>query len=91
MQADARRTVKTIPYILKKYKKFPPSLVLHLHPTHFRFDLQDGSFSYNSPMKVILEHVKAHTVPHDMMEELFNANVKFYEGTLTFRHGLGGV
>lgn len=74
--------MKTTPYILKKYSKHSPSLVVHLHPTHFRFEQQDGSFPYNSEMKVIIEHIRAGTVPHDMMEELLRANVRFYEGTL---------
>ena len=74
--------VKTQPYILKKYRSKQPSLIIHLHPTHFRFDQQDGSFSYNSPMKFILEHLKLQTVPHDMIEELQNAGVRFYEGCL---------
>ena len=30
-------------------------------------------------MKVVLEHLKAQTVPHDMIEELMNAGVRFYE------------
>ncbi len=47
-----------------------PSLIIYLHPTHFRFDQQDGSFSYSSPMKFIFEHLKSQTVPHDMIEEL---------------------
>ena len=33
-------------------------------------------------MKVIIEHIRAGTVPHDMMEELLRANVKFYEGII---------
>ncbi|KAL8719611.1 MAG: hypothetical protein Q9225_003412, partial [Loekoesia sp. 1 TL-2023] len=74
--------VKSPSYILRKYKNKPPSLILHLHPTHFRFDQQDGSFSYGSPMKIILEHLKAQTVPHDMVEELNAAGVRFYEGCL---------
>ncbi|KAL8869191.1 MAG: hypothetical protein Q9174_004451, partial [Haloplaca sp. 1 TL-2023] len=74
--------VKTPGYILKKYKNKPPSLILHLHATHFRFDQQDGSFSYKTPMKIILEHLRSQTVPHDMIEELNNAGVKFYEGCL---------
>ncbi|KAL2824950.1 Spt20 family-domain-containing protein [Aspergillus cavernicola] len=77
--------VKTTPYLLKKFSKFPPSLILHLHPTHFRFEQQDGSFPYNSEMKVIIEHIRAGTVPHDMMEELLRANVRFYEGCLIVR------
>lgn len=72
--------VKTTSYILKKYSKSPPSLILHLHPTHFRFDQQDGSFPYNSEMKVIIEHIRSQTVSHDMLEELLRAGVKFYEG-----------
>ena len=74
--------VKTQPYILKKYRSKPPSLTIHLHPTHFRFDQQDGSFSYSSPMRFILEHLKSQTVPHDMVEELQAAEVRFYEGCL---------
>ncbi|MCJ1434366.1 Transcription factor spt20 [Xylographa pallens] len=74
--------VKTTAYMLKKYRKAAPSLILHLHPTHFRFDLQDGSFSYNSPMRMLLEHVKSQTVPHDMLDELKHAGVKFYENCL---------
>lgn len=74
--------VKTQSYILKKYRKQSPSLIIHLHPTHFRFDQQDGSFSYNSPMKFVLEHLKSQTVPHDMVEELQIAGVKFYESCL---------
>ncbi|KAL4766477.1 uncharacterized protein BDW70DRAFT_126044 [Aspergillus foveolatus] len=77
--------VKTTAYILKKFAKCPPSLILHLHPTHFRFEQQDGSFPYNSEMKVIIEHIRAGTVPHDMMEELLRANVRFYEGCLIVR------
>ncbi|KAL2053403.1 hypothetical protein ABVK25_006397 [Lepraria finkii] len=74
--------VKTQSHILKRYKTRPPSLIIHLHLTHFRFDQQDGSFSYNSPMKFILEHLKTQTIPHDMLEELQNAQVRFYEGCL---------
>ena len=87
---DGQKVPKTIPapyvktqaYILKKYRSKQPSLVIHLHPTHFRFDQQDGSFSYNSPMKFLLEHLKSQTVPHDMIEELQAAGVRFYEGCL---------
>lgn len=73
-------TVKTTSHILKKFAKSPPSLIVHLYPTHFRFEQQDGSFPYNSEMKVIIEHIRAGTVPHDMVEELLRAGVRFYEG-----------
>ncbi|OQD82245.1 hypothetical protein PENANT_c022G02968 [Penicillium antarcticum] len=77
--------VKTTSYILKKYSKSPPSLIVHLHPTHFRFEQQDGSFPYNSEMKVIIEHIRAGTVPHDLIEELLRGGVQFYEGCLIVR------
>ncbi|KAL8729395.1 MAG: hypothetical protein Q9166_004788 [cf. Caloplaca sp. 2 TL-2023] len=66
-------------HILKKYRGKQPSLIVHLHPTHFRFDQQDGSFSYTSPMRKFLQHLRSETVPHDMIEELNAAGVKFYE------------
>ena len=72
--------VKTPGYILKKYSGHQPSLIIHLHPTNFRFDQQPGSFSYSSPMRVVLEHIKSQTVPHDMIEELMSGGVKFFEG-----------
>jgi transcription factor SPT20 len=75
-------SVKTTSYILKKYSKSPPSLIVHLHPTHFRFEQQDGSFPYNSEMKVIIEHIRAGTVPHDLIEELLRSGVRFYEGRI---------
>ncbi len=31
-------------------------------------------------MKVLLEHLRASTIPHDMLEELHASNVKFYDG-----------
>lgn len=67
-------------YILRKFKKCSPSFIVHLHPTHFRFDGQDGSFSYTSPMKTFLEHLKQQTIPHDMVEDMYAAGVKFYDG-----------
>lgn len=33
-------------------------------------------------MKVIIEHIRAGTVPHDMIEELLRSNVRFYEGVI---------
>jgi transcription factor SPT20 len=75
--------VQTSEYILRKFRGRPPSLMLHLYPTHFRFDQQEGGFGYSSPMRVLLEHIKAATVPHDMLEELLAANVTFYDGSDT--------
>jgi hypothetical protein len=72
--------VLTQEYILKKFDGNPPSLILHMHNTHFRFDQQDGNFGYNSEMRFILEHLKTKTVPHQMFEDLFSSGVQFYDG-----------
>ncbi|RMZ78400.1 hypothetical protein DV738_g3911, partial [Chaetothyriales sp. CBS 135597] len=88
-----KKTMKEFPepyvvkqsHILKKYRKCPPSLKVHLHPTHFRFDQQDGSFSYHSEMRIFIEHLQKGTVPHDMIEEFRKADVPFYDGWLIVR------
>ncbi|EXJ94914.1 hypothetical protein A1O1_00032 [Capronia coronata CBS 617.96] len=72
-------------YILRKFKGCPPSLIVHLHPTHFRFDQQDGSFSYHSEMRIFIEHLAKGTIPHDMVEELRKSDVKYYDGWLIVR------
>ncbi|KAK3680753.1 Transcription factor spt20, partial [Vermiconidia calcicola] len=69
-------------YILQKHKGKAPSLTIHLHPTHFKFEGQDGSFTYDSEMKFLLGHLQRSTVPHQMMQELLENNVPFYDGRL---------
>ena len=44
--------VITSSYILKKHAGNPPSVTIHLYQRNFRFDGQDGSFSYVSHMRV---------------------------------------
>ncbi|KAG4431260.1 hypothetical protein IFR05_013248 [Cadophora sp. M221] len=72
--------VKSDAYILKKYRGCPPSLVIHLHPNHFRFDQQEGSFTYKSPMRIVIEHLRDRTIPHDLVE--FLNDVPYYEGCM---------
>ncbi|KAF9871159.1 hypothetical protein CkaCkLH20_11328 [Colletotrichum karsti] len=74
--------IVTDEYILKKYAGHAPSLVVHFHPTHFRFDQQDGMFQYSSPMRIFLEHLRSRTVPHDLIEYFTQGGVSFYEGCL---------
>ena len=74
--------VVTDSYVLKRNVGKPPSLVLHLHPHHFRFDAQDGVFSYASPMKMFIQHLKARTIPHDLLDQFILSGVSFYDGCL---------
>ncbi|KAG0125796.1 Spt20 family-domain-containing protein, partial [Tuber indicum] len=74
--------VNTTSVILQKYQGQPPSIVLHLHPQHFRFDGQDGGFSYASSMRVILECLRSEIIPHEVVEDFRDAGTKFYDGCL---------
>ena len=74
--------VKTDDYILKRYRANRPSLVIHLHATHFRFDQQEGSFGYKSPMRLLLEHLRLRTIPNDLMEFFTQNNIEFFEGCM---------
>ena len=74
--------VRTKDHILRKFNGRPPSLTIHLHQTHFKFEGQDGSFAYDSEMKFILEHVRRGTMPHQMMQELLENSAQFYDGCL---------
>ncbi|KAH8600293.1 Spt20 family-domain-containing protein [Bisporella sp. PMI_857] len=69
-------------YILKKYKGNPPSLIIHLSATNWKFHGQPSTFTYQSPMKVMLEHLKLRTVPHDLVEFFEESKIPFYEGCL---------
>lgn len=70
------------PYILRKFNGCRPSMAIHLHQTNFRINESQDPFSYTSPMKVLLEHLKKKTVPHEILEELYQYNVQFYDGML---------
>ncbi|KTW32064.1 uncharacterized protein T551_00746 [Pneumocystis jirovecii RU7] len=74
--------VRTSDELLERYKNEAPSLILHMYPTYFRFDQQEGVFLYNSPMKIILEYIRMETIPPDCMEIFKNAKTRFYEGCL---------
>ena len=78
----AEPLVRSSDYILRKFRASPPSLTIHLHATFFRFDQQDGSFPYDSPMKFILHHLRKQTIPHEMVQDLLDNHVAFYDGCL---------
>ncbi|EPX75311.1 SAGA complex subunit Spt20 [Schizosaccharomyces octosporus yFS286] len=71
--------------IRKKYQNEEPSLILHIHKYHFRFEQQDGAFTYNGPVKTILHYIRMELIPPDCLEVFQNSNIKFYDGCLTVR------
>ncbi|PPJ51695.1 hypothetical protein CBER1_08756 [Cercospora berteroae] len=74
--------VITRDHILRKFAGKPPSLILHLHPNFFRFESQDGSWPYDSPMKFVLDDIRKERVPHELLEELLLNDVPFYDDCL---------
>ncbi|CEQ40344.1 SPOSA6832_01980, partial [Sporobolomyces salmonicolor] len=68
--------------VLKRHRRAPPSLVVHLYPTHFRFEHQHGNFSYDSPMKCFLEAIREQKLPTDLLDVLDDAGIVYYDGCL---------
>lgn len=75
--------------LLRKYAAHPPSLTLHLYPTHFRFEHQPGLFLRNSPAWSFLSCLRDQRLPEDLRDVLqvprrdpSTAQIPFYEGCL---------
>lgn len=85
---ERKATIPPEPYmitekdILKKHRGKPPSMIVHMHPSFFRFDSQEGSFSYQSEMRMFIDHLRRKTIPHDLIEDFRRENVRFYDGWL---------
>ncbi|KAF2717298.1 hypothetical protein K431DRAFT_288680 [Polychaeton citri CBS 116435] len=71
-------------YILSKFAGNPPSLIVHLYDDFWRLDGQESSFSYgqNSPMQVFLRRLREGAVPHELLPDLHQLGVQFYDGCL---------
>ena len=72
-------TVKSPSHILKKFRNRPPSFTIHLHPTHFLFDEQDGIFSYDSPMRDVIQAIRDQEIRPELVEGFHAAGIKFYD------------
>ncbi|KAF8677554.1 hypothetical protein RhiXN_05174 [Rhizoctonia solani] len=70
--------------ILARFSKSPPSFTVHLYSGHWTLSKDNNArtFLYNSPAVSILDSIRAHQVPVDMLEMLDQANVPFYDGCL---------
>ncbi|GAA5907800.1 Spt20p [Sporobolomyces salmoneus] len=68
--------------VLKRYRRSPPSVVVHLYPNHFRFEHQHGNFSYDSPMKCFLESIREQKLPTDLLDVLDSSLIPYYDGCL---------
>ncbi|KAI9313201.1 Spt20 family-domain-containing protein [Dichotomocladium elegans] len=79
---DQRPTRRDEKDLIERYADQPPSLVLHLYPTYFRFEHEDGFFSYKSQFKDFLACIKEKRLPPDLMDVFDEAMCRFYEGCL---------
>ncbi|KAG2237292.1 hypothetical protein INT48_009025, partial [Thamnidium elegans] len=68
--------------LLKRHQKDPPSLCLHLYPTYFKFEHEDGFFSYKSQFKDFLTCIKDKRLPGDLMDVFNDASCRYYNGCL---------
>ncbi|GAA99372.1 uncharacterized protein L969DRAFT_16674 [Mixia osmundae IAM 14324] len=68
--------------ILKRHRKEPPSLTVHLHQNHFRFEHLAGTFTFDSPLKIFLDAMREQRLPHEMLDILDASAVPFYDGCL---------
>ncbi|QRV88969.1 hypothetical protein RhiJN_16987 [Ceratobasidium sp. AG-Ba] len=70
--------------VLARFSKSPPSFTIHLHAGYWTLNKDNNArnFLYTSPAASILESIRAHRVPVDMLEMFDQANVQFYDGCL---------
>ncbi|KAI8055124.1 Spt20 family-domain-containing protein [Syncephalis plumigaleata] len=68
--------------IVERYRDEPPSLVMHIYPTHFKFEHQDGVFLLTGVMKNFLQYIKDRRLPPDLIDVFEEANCPFYEGCI---------
>ncbi|KAK9480858.1 Spt20 family-domain-containing protein, partial [Lipomyces japonicus] len=69
--------------ILNKYKGHPPSIELHIHPTHYRFGNQDAIIPKNSPLiKNFLEMVELEQIPPAAVEIFNESGIRYYQGCI---------
>ncbi|GAC74933.1 hypothetical protein PANT_13c00071 [Moesziomyces antarcticus T-34] len=80
--ASVYNTSRTTRQILRRHRKDKPSLILHLHNNHFRFERQNGMFLFDSPVKAFLGFIRDQKVPADLIDVLTESGIKFFEGCL---------
>ncbi|KAL0096585.1 Spt20 family-domain-containing protein [Phycomyces blakesleeanus] len=71
--------------LIQRHANEPPSLVLHLYPTYFKFEHEDGFFSYKSQFKILIDFlssIKNKQLPADLMDVFDEASCRYYEGCL---------
>ncbi|WOO83616.1 SAGA complex subunit spt20 [Vanrija pseudolonga] len=70
--------------VLKKARKWEPSLTIQLYPTYWRFEHSQINFLYDGPMKPFLMALRAQVIPASLIPFLYDIRppVSFVDGCL---------
>lgn len=67
--------------LLAKYENEPPSIELHIYPTHYRFGNQEGVIPKNSPLiRMFFTYMEHEVIPPAATEVFRDSGIRFYEG-----------
>ncbi|PVU89567.1 hypothetical protein BB559_005060 [Furculomyces boomerangus] len=67
---------------LKKYRNSPASLIVHLFESYFKFEKQEGVFSYNDTTKFFFNSLNEGRIPIELLSIISDVQCKLYEGCL---------
>ncbi|KDQ19191.1 hypothetical protein BOTBODRAFT_63293 [Botryobasidium botryosum FD-172 SS1] len=79
--ASVYNPTRTNEQFLKLHAGSPPSLSVHLHQDHWRFN-QSGHCLYHTPIASLLEDIRARRLPVDFLSILDQTGVPWYDGCL---------
>ncbi|KAK4684169.1 transcription factor SPT20, partial [Tremellales sp. Uapishka_1] len=70
--------------VLKKSRKWEPSLTVQLYPNYWRFEGSQITFQYDGPMKPFLLSVRAQVIPSSLIPFLYDIQppISFVDGCL---------
>ncbi|TYJ52107.1 hypothetical protein B9479_007287 [Cryptococcus floricola] len=70
--------------VLKKSRKWEPSLTVQLHANHWRFENSPMNFQYEGPMKPFLLAVRSQVIPASLIPFLYDIQppISFVDGCL---------
>ncbi|WAR60455.1 hypothetical protein PtB15_9B394 [Puccinia triticina] len=82
-QAGVYNLTRTIRSMLKRYRKEPPSLTMHLYSAGFRLGTKDSNLhAYDGEMKHWMDCIREQKMPNELLDVLDELGIRFYDGCL---------
>ncbi|OAV98378.1 hypothetical protein PTTG_09072 [Puccinia triticina 1-1 BBBD Race 1] len=82
-QAGVYNLTRTIRSMLKRYRKEPPSLTMHLYSAGFRLGTKDSNLhAYDGEMKHWMDCIREQKMPNGLLDVLDELGIRFYDGCL---------